>query len=133
MLCLLLVVLAFLHPPPLFLQENDSTEVDNSSPTRSIFCSPLPYMPSDKSSSTSRGHHSRIGSTASSMTSMCTAIQGPPTLVADGQSTSNQQVGNLLTFTAAAANFTNEARRFIEQANEGQSSIQLFSSAFHKM
>ncbi|VDN96117.1 unnamed protein product [Rodentolepis nana] len=93
----------------------DATEIDNFSPTRSLFLSPLPYNPSDVASN--KPNHSRVSS-ISSMTSLYTAVQVTPTIVADPHPNHMNGISNKKEtgVVSNAANFINQAKRFIEEA-----------------
>ncbi|VDL18338.1 unnamed protein product [Hymenolepis diminuta] len=103
--------------------ESDATEIENSSPTHSLFFTPLPYNPSDSGSS--RPNHSRVNSISSS-TSMYTAIQTTPTVVAEPHSNhmNGNSIGKPIAFISAAANFNEKAKRFIEEASAAIALIQ---------
>ncbi|KAL5971730.1 Oxysterol-binding protein-related protein 3 [Taenia solium] len=108
------------------IPENDPTEVDNSSPTRSIFFSPVPFSSFEGRTSSTVTEHRRISS-ISSITSMCTAVQGPTTDEIDPRSTNKNHVSasnRAIDFVRAAAEFSDEAKRFIEEANEALATIQ---------
>ncbi|KAL5105815.1 Oxysterol-binding protein-related protein 6 [Taenia crassiceps] len=108
------------------IPENDTTEVDNSSPTRSIFFSPVPFSSFEGRTSSTITEHRRLSSVSSS-TSMCTAVQGPTTDVLDPKSTDRNLASmdnTAMDFVRATAGFTDEAKRFIEEANEALATIQ---------
>lgn len=100
------------------MPESDTTEIENSSPTRSLFFSPLPYNPSDSGSS--KPNRSRVNSISSS-TSMYTAVQATPTVVAEPHynHVNGNSIRNPIAFISAAANFNDEAKRFIEETSAG--------------
>ncbi|KAM3177189.1 hypothetical protein ACTXT7_005000 [Hymenolepis weldensis] len=98
------------------MPESDTTEIENSSPTHSLFFSPLPYNPSDSVSS--RPNRSRVNS-ISSTTTMCTATQATPTVVAEPHSNhvNGNSIRKPIAFISAAANFNDKAKRFMEEAS----------------
>ncbi|CDS36555.1 oxysterol binding protein 3 [Echinococcus multilocularis] len=98
--------------------KNDCSEAENSSPSRSVFFSPEPFITLEsQSSSTVRGH--RRLSSVSSTTSMYTAVQGPATEAVDLKSINQNQ-----DFVRAVVKFSDEAKRFIEEANEALATMQ---------
>ncbi|VDK43016.1 unnamed protein product [Taenia asiatica] len=108
------------------IPENDPTEADNSSPTRSVFFSPVPFNSFEGRTSSTVTEHRRLSS-ISSITSMCTAVQGPTTDVIDPRSANKNHVSasyRAIDFVRAAAGFSDEAKRFIEEANEALATIQ---------
>ncbi|VDM35894.1 unnamed protein product [Hydatigera taeniaeformis] len=105
------------------IPENDSTEGDNSSPTQSVFFSPVPFSSFEGRTSSTVTAHRRFSS-ISSTTSMCTAVQGPATEVIEAKCTKPSHGivdSTALTFVQAAIKFSDEAKRYIEEANEGKS------------
>ncbi|KAM7534396.1 hypothetical protein Aperf_G00000108816 [Anoplocephala perfoliata] len=96
-----------------YIPENDTTDTENSSPSRSLFFSPMPFGSSEVGSTSFKPQHSRISS-ISSMNSMCTAVQATPTLIYDPQGNRLRSPRNVI---LTAANFGDQARKFIEEAN----------------